>query len=185
VIPCGLTTFLIFLFDLDTIVILLLTKFHVEIDHVAFLDNLVTKVEDMGIYLNGAKLDHIAYQTGTKEEYDKLKPEFERIAKLMKEPLVGGRRIGVFKFTKPLKYKDQSIDAIELIEPKDGQRVSSGLEHAEYLLPMSLEKFIDKYPDIDWNTRALNRDKFPMLILDLTDSMRVKFPRFSILNDLE
>lgn len=156
-----------------------------EINHTEFLDTILSKVKGLGIDLAGATLDHIAYQTRSGKEYNKLKVELGKIAKLMKEPVVGGRRVGMFKFTKPLKYKGQNIDAIELIEPKEGQSVSSGLEHAEYLLPISLEKFIDKYPNIDWNTNDLNRDKFPMLILELSDSMRVKFPRFSILSDVE
>ncbi len=155
-----------------------------KLNHKKFLDKLNAKIKELGIDIHDAKLDHIAYQTSSSEEYDKLKPEFEKIAELVSEPIVGGRRVGVFKFFKPLEYKNDSISAIELIEPKEDQNPKSGLEHAEYLLPESLEDFMRKYPDIEWNTDALNRDEFPMLILKLTDSMRVKFPRNPILNNV-
>ena len=78
-------------------------------------------------------------------------------------------------------YKGQTFEAIELIEPKEGQNPKSGLEHAEFLLPVSLEEYIQKYPDINWNTDAINREEFPMLILRLSEDMQVKFPRHSIL----
>lgn len=156
-----------------------------EIDHTPFLNNLTLKLDELGIELTDAELDHLAYQAESSQEYDQLKSELEKMATLMKEPLVSDRRIGVFKLNQPLRYKDWSTDTIELIEPKEGQEVVSGLEHAEFLLEESLEDFMAKYPDVNWNTNAINRDPFPMLILELSDSMRVKFPRFPILSDVE
>ena len=147
-----------------------------------FLDEANQILEALGIDLEGATLDHIAYQTESSEEYDRMRPEFEKVAQLIKEPLVSERRVGVFKFNEPLLYKDQKIKAIELIEPVEGQKCISGLEHAEYMLPVSLEEFIERYPNVDWNMKALNREQFPMLILRLSDTMRVKFPRYSILS---
>ncbi len=149
--------------------------------HSQFLDELTGKIEELGIDLTGAKLDHVAYQAATSAEYDKLRPELERMAKLIREPIIGGRRVGVLKFHKPLNYNGQSITAVELIEPKEGQTPQSGLEHAEYLLPVSLEEFMGKYPDVHWNTDNINREQFPMLILRLSGDMQVKFPRHSIL----
>lgn len=152
-----------------------------KLEHVKFLNKLNSLITSLGIDLTGAKLDHIGYQTATAEEYDRLKPEFEKMAKLIKEPIVGERRVGVFEFFEPLTYKGEEIKAIELIEPKKDQNPPSGLEHAEYLLPVTLEEFTSKYPKVNWNTDALNREEFPMLILKLTDSMTVKFPRYPIL----
>lgn len=153
----------------------------IKINHVRFLDKLSKRIQYRGIDITGATLDHLAYQTKSSKEYDRIKPEFEMVAKLIKEPLVGGRRVGVFEFRAPLVYKDQTIRAIDLIEPKEEQKCSSGLEHMEYLLPVSLEEFMEKYPNVDWNTGAINRDQFPMLILRLSNNMQVKFPRNPIL----
>jgi len=152
-----------------------------KLDYTSFLDDLTSKLIDLRLDITGAKLDHVAYQTATKEEYDVVKPKFEEFAELIREPLVGGRRVGVFKFKEPQQYKDQIFEAIELIEPKEGQTPKSGLEHAEFLLPVTLEEYIHKYPNINWNTDAINRREFPMLILKLSEEMRVKFPRYPIL----
>lgn len=152
-----------------------------KLDYITFLDNLFSELERLGLDLSDVKLDHIAYQAASNSEYDKLKPEFEKFASLVKEPLVRGRRVGVFKYKTPQKYKGQTFEAIELIEPTDGQTPKSGLEHAEFLLPVTLEEYIQKYPTINWNTDALNREEFPMLILRLSDDMQVKFPRYPIL----
>ncbi|HEC66426.1 MAG TPA: hypothetical protein ENI23_14155 [bacterium] len=154
-----------------------------KLNHKKFLDNLFAELKKLNIDVSDATLDHLAYQAMSDEEYDELKPKFMEFAELIREPLVGNRRVGVFKLKKSLKYKKYSIGAIELIAPKEGQEVKSGLEHAEFLLPESLEDFIDRYPDVDWNTRAINRDQFPMLILQLAEHMQVKFPRFPILSD--
>jgi predicted metalloenzyme YecM len=152
-----------------------------DLKYKSFLNELNKKVKGLGISLHEAKIDHIAYQTSSTIEYDKLKPQFEQIASLIREPIVGGRRVGVFKFKVPISYNNQLIRAIELIEPKKDQSCQSGLEHAEYLLPISLEKFIKKYPNINWNTEAINREEFPMLVLKLSENMQVKFPRFPVL----
>lgn len=152
-----------------------------NIDHKTFLDLLTNKIKDLGIDLEGAKIDHVAYQTSSSDDYKQMKPEFEKMAKLIREAVVGNRRVGVFKLNAPLEYGGQKINAIELIEPKEGQICKSALEHAEYLLPVSLEEFIKKYPDVNWNTDAINREEFPMLILRLSEDIQVKFPRFPVL----
>src|SRR3989339_704927 len=110
-----------------------------NLDYSSFLDKLNGEVEKLGIDLKEFKLDHLAYQTKTSDEYDLLKKEFEKMADLVREPIVGERRVGVFKFKIHPVYQGQSILAIELIEPKKGQVCESGLEHAEYIPSLALE----------------------------------------------
>lgn len=155
-----------------------------KINHIQFLDTVLSLAKDLGIELGNAKIDHIAYQASSEKDYDLRKDKLLIIATLVKEPLVGGRRVGVFKFKKPLMYKDQNIETIELVEPEKGQKFSSGLEHAEYLLDESLEEFMSRYPDVNWNTSSLNRAEFPMLKLKLSKNIRIKFPRYPILRDV-
>lgn len=151
------------------------------LNYQSFLNKVIRMINKLGIDLSGAKIDHIAYQTSSSEEYNNLKLEFNKNAALIREPEVGGRRVGVFKFNKPIVYKDEKINVIELIEPKKDQNCISGLEHVEYLLPTTLEDFMQKYPNINWNTEALNREEFPMLILRLSENVQVKFPRFPVI----
>lgn len=152
-----------------------------NLGYISFLDKLTEKIAELKIDLAGAKLDHIAYQAATFEEYDKLKTELVQIATLIREPIVNGRRVAVFKYNEPQIYKDQQFEAMELIEPRKEENRPSAFEHAEYLLPISLEDFITKYPNINWNTENLNRKEFPMLKIKLADDIQVKFPRNPVL----
>lgn len=153
-----------------------------NLDYQKFLDVLNSETNKLGIDLSEFKLDHVAYQTKSSDEYDLLKKEFENMAELVREPVVGERRVGVFKFKTPPVYQGQSIKAIEVIEPKNNQICESGLEHAEYIPSISLEELVKKYPEVNWNTDNINRPEFPMLIVKLSDNMQVKFPRNSVLS---
>ena len=44
---------------------------------------------------------------------------------------------------------------------------------------------MEKYPNLKWDTRAIDRDIFPMLILKLDNNMQVKFPKNPVLKALK
>lgn len=147
------------------------------------VDNLDRQLTDLGIDTSTLLIDHLGYQTDSRDDYaDKLKIA-EQAGSLVRESIVGGRRVAIIKLYEPLHLKEQDINAIEVIEPKEGQQVDSAWEHAEYLAPQSLEDFVASYPELDWDTSALNREEYPMLILKLEGGVRAKFPRRAILND--
>lgn len=140
-----------------------------------FLDSLIQKVEALGIDISSYELDHFGYQASSDEDYDNLKPEFQKTAELISEEIVGGRRVGVFKFFEPLPYRNFSISAIELIAPKTGQVCPSALEHAEFIINEDFESLAQKYPNLDWDKSKVNQPMFPMLNLKLGDNIQVKF----------
>ena len=140
-----------------------------------FLDKLITYIEKKGIDISKYNLDHFGYQCSSNEDYDKLKPEFEKVAKLVSENIVGGRRVGIFKFNYPYKYKDWNIQAVELVAPKEGQECPSALEHAEFVIDTDFDTLVKKYPNLDWDITAVNQPTFPMVKLKLSDYTQVKF----------
>lgn len=140
-----------------------------------FLDKLLQNIEIAGVDVSKYQLDHFGYQASSNEDYDKLKPEFEKIAKLVSEDIVGGRRVGIFKFDVPLEYNGQVIPAVELVAPKEGQVCQSALEHAEFVIDTDFETFVKRYPNLPWDTSKTNQPKFPMVTLRLSDSTQVKF----------
>jgi len=153
-------------------------------NYIEFIDKVNAELAKLNIDISEAKLDHIAYYVRSSEEYDEIKPQFLEMGTLVREPLVGGRRVGVIKFHKPLTYKSEEIKTIELIEPTSTQvNPPIGLEHVEYILPVSLEDFVKKYPDINWDLSKLDHEDFPMLKLRLTPTIQVKFPRNPILRE--
>ncbi len=150
-----------------------------------FLDELIQKINELGIDVFGYELDHIGYQAASNEDYDRLKPEFMEIGELVAENIVGGRRVGVFKLERKLKYRNYAIPAIELVAPKEGEVCPSALEHAEFVIPEDFETFMKKYPALAWDTSAVDQAVFPMVKLKLTDHTQVKFHKTNVLKIVE
>lgn len=141
----------------------------------SFLDKFFSKIQEFGIDVSNLELDHIAYQSSSDADYDKLKPEFDQIGKQMSENIVGGRRVGIYKLNTPIQYKERSIPAIEIIAPKTGQVCASALEHAEFVIKEDFESFMKKYPNLPWDTSKVNQPTFPMITLKLDEGIQVKF----------
>lgn len=140
-----------------------------------FLDKLLQDIEVKGIDVSKYNLDHFGYQCSSNEDYDKLKIEVGKTAKLISEYVVGGRRVGIFKFSTPLEYKNWDIQAVEIVAPKEGQECPSALEHAEFVIDTDFDTFVKKYPNLDWDMTAVNQPTFPMVKLRLSDITQVKF----------
>ena len=105
----------------------------------------------------------------------KYKIELLKLGKLVREVIIGGRRVSVFRLTKPLKYKDYSISALELVEPKSGEKPLSGFEHAEFTISGPFEDIVKKYPNLPWDTTNIERPDFPRLKLVFDNRAELKF----------
>lgn len=150
----------------------------------SFIDKLLLKLENLGINPAELTIDHLGYQTNSSHDYDVVVNSLADKATQISESIVGGRRVGIYKMSEPLKYMDQTYSIFEIVEPKADQLVDSGWEHIEFIVPTSLEGFIDTYPHVDWDTSVIDRDEFPMLILHLGDGLRAKFPRLGVEKEL-
>ena len=58
----------------------------------------------------------------------------------------------------PLIYNGQKIKYFEILTPAKGDKFDNGLEHAEFIIEEDLREFIKKYPSLDWNTNAIERE---------------------------
>lgn len=141
----------------------------------SFLDNLLQDIEGKAVDVSSFNLDHFGYQCSSDEDYDKLKPEIEKVARLISENIVGGRRVGIFELNTPLEYKTWKIPAVELVAPKDGQDCPSALEHAEFVIDIDFDSFTKKYSNLNWDLTAVNQPTFPMVKLKLSENTQVKF----------
>jgi len=139
-----------------------------------FLDKLFATLNENNIEVSEYVLDHIAYYVSSSEEYDQLKLKFVNLGEEVKESVVGGRRVYIVKLNKPLLYKNYSIDGIELVEPKEGQIIESDFEHAEFVVS-NLKSILDKYPDINWDTGAMDRDEYPKVQYKFENGVGIKF----------
>lgn len=150
-------------------------------NYAVFIDLIISKLLKLGIDVSGYQLDHFGYQASSDADYDRLKPQFSEVATLMSEELVGGRRVGIYKFLSPLAYKNIFIPAVELIAPKTGQVCPSALEHAEFVITEDFQTFINRFPGLDWDLSKINQPKFPMVNLPLGDNTQAKFHHTPVL----
>ncbi len=154
-------------------------------DYTEFLDTLFLKLENTGFNVNGLQLDHIAYYTETKQEYDNLKPEFEKLGLFDHEAIISNRRVGVIKLHEPFMYRDYIIDAAELIEPKEGEVHPSGWEHAEFVISEDYYKFMEKHSGLTWDTGSIDRENYSHITVAFDKNLKVKFHDKSILQCIE
>jgi predicted metalloenzyme YecM len=150
-----------------------------------FLNSFFAQINNVGLDISGLPLDHIAYQASTSEDYELNLPAFSKLGELVSEEIIGGRRVAVVKLDEPLVYKDYSIPALELIEPKEGQKCESAFQHAEFVVGQPFEKYIEQYPTIDWDTSSMGRDAFSHLKLNFENGLTLKFLQRPILELFE
>lgn len=146
-----------------------------------FLDSWFSEIKKLGLDVVNFPLDHLGYGASSSKEYDQIKLEFLTVGQLFREAMVAGRRVGIFKLHKPLKYKSYFISAIELIEPKAGELPRSGFEHAEFTVDFPFEDLVKKYPQLLWDTSNINRPDFPRLKLVFANGTELKFNHCPIL----
>jgi predicted metalloenzyme YecM len=140
-----------------------------------FLDSFFEQTQRIGLDIGGLPLDHIAYQASSSEDYERLLPEFSALGELMSEEIIGERRVAVFKLNEPIRYKEYSIPALELIEPRAGQQCESAFQHAEFVINHPFETYILKYPNIKWDTSSMHRDEFSHLKFNFENGLTLKF----------
>lgn len=145
------------------------------LDYSSFFDSFFEQIDKVGLDVTGLPLDHIAYQASSKEDYELLLPNFSDLGALVSEEIIGERRVAVIKLDEPIKYKNYTIPALELIEPKKGQKSESDFQHAEFVVNQPFETYIEQYPGIDWNTSSMHRDEFSHLKLNFENGLTLKF----------
>jgi predicted metalloenzyme YecM len=142
--------------------------------HEIFLDELFSEIKKSKLDISSMKLDHLGYRTKSEEDFLKLIRKFENIGKLVHENYIGGNKVRIYKLNTPLSYKSYKIDAVELIGPNETKVYPTGLEHAEFVVSEKYTDIIKNYPNLNWDTTAIDRSEFPMLKLPLKEFMQIK-----------
>jgi predicted metalloenzyme YecM len=147
----------------------------ITLNYIEFLDSFFEQISKVGLDISGLPLDHVAYQATSKEDYEKLLKEFSTLGELVSEEIIGGRRVAVIKLDNPFNYREYTITALELIEPKEGQQCESAFQHAEFVTNLPFEKYIERYPNINWDTSSMHRDEFSHLKINFSNGLTLKF----------
>jgi predicted metalloenzyme YecM len=126
-----------------------------------------------------AMLDHLCYRVETNARYIETKRVLGEIALLKGEAEVQGRQIAIFELNDYIRSHGWVVPYIELPAPKNGSPYPEGLEHAEFVVVGSLERFQEKYSGLPFDTKAMNRHINPELGLK-TKKASMKFHKLQI-----
>lgn len=121
-----------------------------------------------------AMLDHICYRVETLARYKELLKLLGGKALLLGEAKISGRMIATFEFAEPLGADGWRIPYLELPQPKDGSPYPEGLEHAEFVVVGSLERFLERHHALPFVTTGLGKTLNPEIGLK-QEGLSVKF----------
>ncbi|HJZ05237.1 hypothetical protein A2634_00510 [Candidatus Amesbacteria bacterium RIFCSPHIGHO2_01_FULL_48_32] len=139
-----------------------------------FLDRVFTNLSTTPIDISQYQIDHIAYRTQSLEDYQKLTSDLKKIGTSLEETVIRNRPVSNIKLNIPLRYKQYTIPIVEILAPAEGDNYNNVLEHIEVVVG-DLQKFMAKYPFVDFITKAISREINPELILKFPDDANVKF----------
>lgn len=121
-----------------------------------------------------AMMDHVCYRVETVKRYNTLLREFGEHARLLDESIVSGRMIATFEFPEPLEVGGWRVPYLELPQPKENSPYPEGLEHAEFVVVGSLERFQRQYAGLAFDEKGMSKPINPELGLK-DEGMSVKF----------
>ena len=146
---------------------------------VIFLESLINEAKSHGLEFPNNSIDHLCYRCSNLQNYQETKEEMQANGKLLVESIVGGRDIATYKLNQPIIFENQSVDIIEVPSPKKGSPYDDGFEHFEVVINESFSSFMNKYPHLNFSTKALNKDLNPDIKIQL-QSGSIKFHQQSL-----
>ncbi|MDN4164232.1 VOC family protein [Cytophagales bacterium LB-30] len=137
-------------------------------------------LQSCGLPISEWSIDHLCYRVETEERYFSMKNALENEGKLLIESKIGGRMISSFLLNQPFEIAQWTIPVLELPAPKQGAAYPEGYDHFEVVVPFSLEKLIKNFPDLAWDTSAINKAHNREIRLWINDWQSVKFHEKSL-----
>lgn len=134
-----------------------------------FLDKVFSRIKTINFDIKNWPIDHICYRTSSFENYQQMKSFFESVGKLLIESEVNQRPIASYKLYNPIKYKDYTIDVVEVPAPKKDKNTIEGFEHIEFVIDESFEQIMKKYPKLNYDLKGISKTLNPELVIKFTD----------------
>lgn len=146
-----------------------------------FLDTVFKDIASYKIDVSQYELDHIAYRSITDSSFNEVGKKLEMIAKRINRNTIRNRFIDIYKFDIPLFYNGRTIKFIEHTAPAEGDIFKEGLEHVEFIINnISLEDFVKKHKDLNWNLNSINREIGAEIGLLFENNANIKFKTMSM-----
>ncbi len=145
----------------------------------SFLEKIFLNLEKDKIDVSDFELDHICYRVETMQEYDELKKELGKTAKLLGEVKVKKRFIASYKLSKPIIFRNRKIWIVEIPQPSEHAFYKSGWQHVEFVMKENFQTFMGKYPQIEFQTGSMGKKINPEIKIEWDDCV-VKFHHQSL-----
>jgi predicted metalloenzyme YecM len=144
-----------------------------------FLDKIFSILNEKKINIEKWEIDHLCYRTTDLENYEKIKNDFSKLGDFLIESEVNGRNIATYRLNSPVVYKGYTIPLVEVPAPKNGKPPVEGWEHIEVVIDIGFDELMKKYPEIDFDTKALSKELNPELVIKFGDCA-IKFHHQSL-----
>ncbi|NCN26868.1 VOC family protein [bacterium] len=145
-----------------------------------FIESVCKEALGLGLDVYTLEIDHFCLRVSSDEEYKIYTQQLSTRGTLLSEALINGRPISTFKLHKAIKTLDKEIFCIEVPFPKENSPYPLGLEHIECVTPTPLAEFISQFPNLNFDTRAMNKNLNPEVALKLPSGNSVKFHNQSL-----
>lgn len=146
----------------------------------AFVESVVSEARDLGVNVESFEIDHFCFRVETFAQYETYKNLFEAVGVLLTEAPISGRPIATYKLKQPVLWKNKKIPLVEIPAPKEGVHYPLGLEHLECVVSDPLSVFIQRYPGLNFDLRAMKKAMNPEIALNLPSGKSVKFHNQSL-----
>jgi D-glycero-D-manno-heptose 1,7-bisphosphate phosphatase len=154
-------------------------------DYEAFLDTVLKHTSKLPLDPKQFQIDHIAYRSPTKRNYDEMKKIIEGYGKLLGENVISKRPIAVFELLFPLIYEGFEIPYFELLAPKPVHKHINGLQHLEFVVKGGVKALLKRHPELSFDTEDIGREINPEIEIDFDDGTEIKFHNMPINEALE
>lgn len=142
-----------------------------------FLDSSLSVLEP---YLfNHWEIDHACYRTDSLKHYKKSKSDFLSCSTFLIESPIGGRPIATFELNSMKYVGNRALNIIEVPAPKPERTYGRGYEHIEVVIDLPFEQLQEKFADLTWNLKGINKELNPELQTSFS-SFNVKFHYHSL-----
>ena len=144
-------------------------------DYEAFIRAIDDGLATLGITKDElSMMDHICYRVETTDRYHEMLESMASIGTLLGESMVNGRPIATFELHQYIHVAGWVVPFVELPAPKQGSPYAEGLEHVEFVVVGSLERFLERHSNLPLTRSGMNKLINPEAGLK-TEGISVKF----------
>jgi predicted metalloenzyme YecM len=155
-------------------------------DYQAFFALLLGRLNDIHIDISGCEISHLAYRTGTYEEYLRTRDEIERYCTSNIENVWNGRPMSIMQLEEPLNLGDGfEVGVIELIPPVHRRVYKMGMEHVGVVIGDTVDEFSHKHRAELTGQQFQSEECEPYYVAFYDDFTMVKFYRIPLLKICE